>query len=845
MNDPLIVVLLDASVRSAAAVALIALVLAALRVRSSALRHAAWTMSVAAMLLMPLLVMIVPAVAVPAPDIVTLVRPLESTFPRPLRVQTEAAATSPQLSIEQPPSRVESAAPSSYSPAAKDETMLRWPAILVALYSSGAILLLLRLAFACRRLHVLRSSAHPIAVLPGLLQDDARELDLSGLLESSRVASPVTLGFLHPTIVLPNGWRDWPAPKLRLAISHERAHVTRRDPLAALLAQLNCCVFWFHPLAWWLERRVAADAEHACDDEAVRTAATPSEYASVLLDFARSARGAGGRVAWEGIGVSGGRLERRIDRVLRGQPFVRASVRHWMLVAVGCLSAIFVAVACRQEQPKPAPLRTNLVEARRQARGKELSAAEEAARKLTWDQAAALDADWQRNPENLATLETLLIFYMPRYSQKPDPDADRRVAAMRPLILWLIEHHPEHRLAGVISASMSVEPNKWQHDTDLYEAAKKLWLKHVAAPGASSETRLHAIAFFYRSDKPIAERLILQAQAAGDRPDWSDGLSPLYGGWSAALGSLYADVIVDSSSSTQEGFSRAVRPDPAKGAYGEEVSRKLAESTDARVLAAAGNSLILFTWGPKPDLDLAARGRKYLERALQLDPQSVAAQMGLDSLERRDQSERQLVLMRGIRRDAWPDAIAKLPDSDRLRMLTRMANDEYMTGESQEWRVKHPETAADAATDALARNRDFAQRSFQRSKLYARQAFDLAAKLPNDPYHPDALFQANLALGAHAFREGDRQTAVRYMLDASRAPRSRITRTGRDASLTSLESRLIGQLLKHGERDTVIEYFERLAQNGSADAERPRKAAEDIRNGYWPTDYGLGAAQRD
>ena len=47
----------------------------------------------------------------------------------------------------------------------------------------------------------------------------------------------------------------------------------------------------------------------------------------------------------------------------------------------------------------------------------------------------------------------------------------------------------------------------------------------------------------------------------------------------------------------------------------------------------------------------------------------------------------------------------------------------------------------------------------------------------------------------------------------------------------SLESRLIGQLLKHGERDTVIEYFERLAQNGSSDAERPRKAAQDLRAG--------------
>src|SRR5262249_32384468 len=159
------------------------------------------------------------------------------------------------------------------SPAAREETILHWPTILAALYASGAILLLLRLAFACRRLHCLRSSAHKIAVLQSAPHDDAREIDMSGLLESSRVASPVTFGFVRPQLVLRGDWRDWPAQKLRVAIFHERAHVARRDPLAALLAQLNCCVFWFHPLAWWLERRVAADAEHACDDEAMRAAA--------------------------------------------------------------------------------------------------------------------------------------------------------------------------------------------------------------------------------------------------------------------------------------------------------------------------------------------------------------------------------------------------------------------------------------------------------------------------------------------------------------------------------------------------------------------------------------------
>ena len=103
---------------------------------------------------------------------------------------------------------------------------------------------------------------------------------------------------------------------------------------------------------------------------------------------------------------------------------------------------------------------------------------------------------------------------------------------------------------------------------------------------------------------------------------------------------------------------------------------------------------------------------------------------------------------------------------------------QYMMGEAYDWQATHPDNEADAKAEAVAQESRSARGSFQRSKLYARQAFDLAGKLSNDPYYPDAVFQANLALGAHAFREGDRQTAVRYLLDASRAPRSRISRTG-------------------------------------------------------------------
>jgi hypothetical protein len=53
----------------------------------------------------------------------------------------------------------------------------------------------------------------------------------------------------------------------------------------------------------------------------------------------------------------------------------------------------------------------------------------------------------------------------------------------------------------------------------------------------------------------------------------------------------------------------------------------------------------------------------------------------------------------------------------------------------------------------------------------------------------------------------------------------------------SLEMKLIAALLKYGERETVIEYFERSAETRPADRERLLAAATAIKNGKLPLNY--------
>ena len=46
--------------------------------------------------------------------------------------------------------------------------------------------------------------------------------------------------------------------------------VSRRDPVRHVMARLAVGLYWFHPLAWWLERKLAVTAEHTCDEAAAR-----------------------------------------------------------------------------------------------------------------------------------------------------------------------------------------------------------------------------------------------------------------------------------------------------------------------------------------------------------------------------------------------------------------------------------------------------------------------------------------------------------------------------------------------------------------------------------------------
>jgi TonB family protein len=171
------------------------------------------------------------------------------------------------------------------------------------------------------------------------------------------LVTPVTVGWLRPSIILPAGASAWPAEQLRAVMAHEEEHARRRDPLVQWMALLNRAVFWFHPLAWWVERRLAGLSEEACDDAVLMGGHDPFAYSEFLLGLARTVREAGARVEVVGRAMPGTFLPERIRRIAGGVKVQRISGKRMAGLVVFCGAAAMVcagaSVGYRVVAPAP------------------------------------------------------------------------------------------------------------------------------------------------------------------------------------------------------------------------------------------------------------------------------------------------------------------------------------------------------------------------------------------------------------------------------------------------------------------------------------------------------------
>ncbi len=238
---------------------------------------------------------------------------IETATPVPAAVREQVSASiAPVMEPLQPPSSSEPV-----------ETT-RW---LVAVWLLGAMAVGRHWISGWRTVHAAARAARPLALglpLP--------------VLSTAHAIAPGIFGIWRPVLLLPDGLAGKLTPdEFSAIIAHELCHVRHRDNLTASMQKAVETLFWFHPLVWWMGKRLIEERERACDEAVVGGGQTPAAYAQSILAVSRYCIEPPVACA---AGVTGSDLKKRIEVIMENTISRQLSLSAKAALAAGALGAI-------------------------------------------------------------------------------------------------------------------------------------------------------------------------------------------------------------------------------------------------------------------------------------------------------------------------------------------------------------------------------------------------------------------------------------------------------------------------------------------------------------------------
>ncbi len=142
------------------------------------------------------------------------------------------------------------------------------------------------------------------------------------LCTSDEVRRPSVLGFFRPRVLLPAALVEGLTPQeLHQVVVHEMEHLRRGDDWTNLLQKLGLVLFPLNPVLVWVERRLCAERELACDDRVIQSRTGRKAYALCLTRLAEYS------LFRKSFSLMLGLWERRPELVRRVQRIVSQPVR--------------------------------------------------------------------------------------------------------------------------------------------------------------------------------------------------------------------------------------------------------------------------------------------------------------------------------------------------------------------------------------------------------------------------------------------------------------------------------------------------------------------------------------
>jgi beta-lactamase regulating signal transducer with metallopeptidase domain len=246
----------------------------------------------------------------------------------------------------------DTAAPFTNAPAASavPDGTTNWIMLLIATWTAGTFLALLIWGMHWLKLRALVRAARPLAISAPL-----------PVLTSSAPIEPGLIGIFRPVLMLPDGIQARLTPQEMDAIlAHEFCHFRRRDNLTAAVHMLVESLFWFHPLVWWLGRRLVAERERACDEAVLAAGNDPRVFAEGILNVCRFYIQAPQACA---SALSGANLRIRIETILANRTTRRLSRgQKFGLSVIAALSLSLLVLAGREQAMKAIPDATRIAQ---------------------------------------------------------------------------------------------------------------------------------------------------------------------------------------------------------------------------------------------------------------------------------------------------------------------------------------------------------------------------------------------------------------------------------------------------------------------------------------------------
>jgi bla regulator protein blaR1 len=264
------------------------------------------------------------------------------------------------------------ASPALSSPVPMPATSPNFVPVLFAVWLGGIAIGIFVWMHSWLRVHAALRAASPLHLrLPIPVVSSATRLE------------PGVFGICKPVLLLPDGIAEHMSPaQLEAILAHELCHVRRLDNLTAAIHMAMETVFWFHPLVWWIGKRLADERERACDEEVLQLGSEPQVYAESILKVCKFYL----QSPLDCVsGITGSDLRKRIRGIMTNRVSRELGVGRKLLLAIAGLVAVaapivigvlnaprmraqsqsatgpeFEVASVKPHKPQPGPLRVSM-----------------------------------------------------------------------------------------------------------------------------------------------------------------------------------------------------------------------------------------------------------------------------------------------------------------------------------------------------------------------------------------------------------------------------------------------------------------------------------------------------